>query len=100
MLHATIRTSREALHFIGTVSPDSVRILQQYVRDAGRDEREIRLCVDLEPADEREFARHAQRWIGHLRRRGVQVDIDVDRTQPLWLGRYTENLPSGSPAAT
>jgi hypothetical protein len=86
MLYATIRTSREALHFIGTVSPESVHTLQQYMREAGREKGEIRLCVDLEPEDEREFSRHAQRWLGQLRRRGVQVDVDINPAQPLWLG--------------
>jgi hypothetical protein len=100
MLHATIRTSREALHFIGAVSPYSLRTLQQYMREARRDEQEVRLCVELEAADEREFSRHAQRWLGHLRRRGVQVDIDVDRSGSLWPVRHADYPPSGPPLAT
>jgi hypothetical protein len=100
MLHATIRTSREALHFIGAVSPYSLRTLQEYMREARRGERDVRLWVELEAADEREFSRHAQRWLGHLRRRGVQVDIDVDRADPLGTEPRNDSPGSTSPFAT
>jgi hypothetical protein len=83
VLYATIRTSHEAIHFIGAVGPCSVQTLQGYMRSARREAPDVQLHVELGAEDEGEFNRHAQRWLGSLKRCGVRVDVRVDPGEPV-----------------
>ncbi len=84
MFHATIRTSRDALHIIGEVDPYNLQTLQQHVRGASRDANRgaVYLLIQVNTRDGPEFARYAQPWLQRLKSRGVRVDVQVGPPLP------------------
>jgi hypothetical protein len=86
MLHAVIRTRNEAFHFFAEPDLYNLETLQQHVRGARRDSRQVKLEISFDPPSGPDIARRVNRWLHRLSRVGVSVELD---------GRH---LPSAPPA--
>jgi hypothetical protein len=75
MLHAHIRTPRDAFHFIAEVNPYNLQTLRQHVRQSLREDGPLRLSVALDPADQPAFARYTARWLPQLIEAGMVVEV-------------------------
>ncbi len=77
MLHAVIRSDRDALHFFGEVSGYNLQTLRQYVRESRRDSGALHVRVEIEPGDQPVFAKQTARWLSALVNRGTVVEVEV-----------------------
>ena len=77
MLHAVIRSNRDALHFFGEVSGYNLETLRHYVRQSTRDGDTLRVRVEIEPDDQPAFAKHTARWLPALANAGTVVEVEV-----------------------
>ncbi len=77
MLHAVIRSNRDALHFFGEVSDYNLQTLRQYVRQSRQDCGPLNIRMEIEPSDRPAFAKHTSRWVSGLVRRGTVVEVEV-----------------------
>jgi hypothetical protein len=75
MFHVRICTQQGVLNFIAEVNPYNLRTLRQHVRQSLRDEGQLRLSVELEPADQSAFARYTAGWLPQLIRAGTRVEV-------------------------
>jgi hypothetical protein len=93
MMHATVRSQRGALHFIGEVNPYNLEVLRQYLRDTSREEGGVSLRIAVDADDQQAFAEQARRWLAGLGRLGVAVELQKagDGTAP------KPSLPSAPP---
>jgi hypothetical protein len=77
MLHAVIRSDRDALHFFGEVSGYNIQTLRQYVRESARDGGALQLRLEIEADDQSDFAKHTQRWLPALADAGAVVEVEI-----------------------
>ena len=77
MLHAVIRTDRDALHFFGEVSDYNLQTLRQYVRQSTQDCGPLNVRVEIEPSDRPAFAKLTAKWLSALVSRGTVVEVEV-----------------------
>ena len=77
MLHAVIRSDRDALHFFGEVSGYNLQTLRQYVRQSNQDCDTLHIRVEIEPDDQPAFATHAASWLPALTHAGAVVEVEV-----------------------
>ena len=77
MLHAVIRSGRDAMHFFAEVNGYNLQTLQQHVRQSSREGGRVHLRVEVDPHDQAAFARHSARWLRALSRRGTAVEVEV-----------------------
>ena len=77
MLHAVIRSSRDAIHFFAEVNGYNLQTLQQHVRQSSRNDGPVHLRVEVDPHDRAAFMRYTARWLRALSRRGTAVQVKV-----------------------
>ncbi len=77
MLHAVIRSNRDALHFFGEVSGYNLQTLRQYVRQSTRDVGPLQIRLEIEPHDQPAFAKHTASWLTALTNAGAVVEVEV-----------------------
>ncbi|MGH7787353.1 MAG: hypothetical protein ACRERC_10835 [Candidatus Binatia bacterium] len=75
MLHAVIRTSEEAFHFISEPNFYNLETLQLHMRGARKDASDVRLQISLDSPAPPQFTRRIRRWLGRLSRLGVAVEL-------------------------
>ncbi|HVN87598.1 MAG TPA: hypothetical protein VMW17_22405 [Candidatus Binatia bacterium] len=81
MLHAVIRSARDALHFFGEVSPYNLQTLRDHARQSARDAEALHLRFEIARSDRRAFNRYTERWLPSLKQSGVTVEVAVTRDQ-------------------
>jgi hypothetical protein len=77
MLHAVIRSDRDALHFFGEVSGYNLQTLRQYVRQSVRDGGPLQVRLEIETDDQTDFVKHTQRWLPTIVDAGAMVEVEV-----------------------
>lgn len=77
MLHARIRTSHDAFHFIAEVNSYNLQTLRQHLRQSIRESAEVKLSLLLEACDEPDFARYTAGWLPDLIQAGIKVEMDI-----------------------
>ena len=77
MLHAVIRSGRDAMHFFAEVNGYNLETLQQHVRQTSREDGPVHLRVEVDSHDQAAFVRYATRWLRALSRRGAAVEVEV-----------------------
>ena len=81
MLHAVIRSGREALHFFGEVNPYNLQTLRDHVRQSAREDRTIQIRVEVDPKDRLTFDHLAATWLPRVQDSGAVVEVAVMRPQ-------------------
>ena len=74
MMHAVIRSPKDAIHLIGHVDAYTVESLRDHVRHMAR-HGAVSLAIDMDPADQEALHRHAGRWLGRLVASGATVTV-------------------------
>lgn len=77
MLYATVRSGREALHFVAEVTPYNVQTLQQHVRGTLRDRGRGDVLILLDPSDAQAWNCYAHCWLSRLTDTGVPVRVQI-----------------------
>ncbi len=77
MLHAVIRSGRDALHFIAEVNGYNLQTLRQHVRQTSREDGPVHLRVEIDADDQAAFVHYANRWLRGLSQRGTAVEVEV-----------------------
>ena len=78
MLHARIRTTHDAFHFIAEVNSYNLQTLRQHVRQSIREGAEVKLSLLIDACDEIDFARYAAPWLPDLIQAGMTVEMDIN----------------------
>lgn len=78
MFHARICTPNDAFHFIAEVSPYNLQTLRYHVRQTLREGGQVKLSLQIDPPDERNFVRYTARWLPHLIASGTEVDMNLE----------------------
>jgi hypothetical protein len=78
MLHAEIRSRRDALHFVGELSGYNLQTLRQHMTQVMHDSSAVRVHIQVAPSELPFFQRHACRWLPALQARGAIVEVTVD----------------------
>lgn len=81
MLHAVIRSGRDALHFFGEVSPYNLQTLRDHVRQTARESDAMHLRFEIARSDRQTFAHYTERWLPALRQSGATVEVAVVQEQ-------------------
>jgi len=82
MLHARIRTGRDAFHFIAEVNAYNLQTLRQHVRQSLRESDDLALSMRIDRADQPAFERHTARWLPALIKAGTCVELNVGPRAP------------------
>jgi len=77
MLHAVIRSSRDAMHFFAEVNGYNLQTLRQHVRQTNREDGPVHLRVEIDPHDQAAFVHYSTRWLRALSQRGAAVEVEV-----------------------
>jgi hypothetical protein len=77
MLHAVIRSTHDALHFFGEVTPYNLQTLRDHVTQSTREDDPIHLRVEIARSDRPAFARYTEKWLPALKQTGATVEIAV-----------------------
>jgi hypothetical protein len=80
MLHAEIRSGRDAFHFIGEVSGYNLQTLREHVRQTAREDGAVHLRVNIDPDDQLAFRRYTGKWLPRLAAAGTTVEVNVTAT--------------------
>lgn len=75
MLHAVVRSGTKSLYILGEADAYGLDTLEQHVRWMLKGDRDVRLDIELDPAEGRSFAFSGSEWIERLRKIGVSVRI-------------------------
>jgi hypothetical protein len=81
MLHAVIRSGREALHFFGEVNPYNLQTLRDHVRQSVREHQPVQVRVEIDPRDRLAFDQLASKWLLSVQGSGAAVEIAVAQPQ-------------------
>ncbi|HUI28289.1 MAG TPA: hypothetical protein VL403_19570 [Candidatus Kryptonia bacterium] len=81
MLHAVIRSGRDALHFFGEVSPYNLQTLRDHVRQSARESDPLHLRFEIARSDRSAFAHYTEGWLPKLRKSGATVEVAVVHEQ-------------------
>ncbi|HVN83349.1 MAG TPA: hypothetical protein VMW17_00750 [Candidatus Binatia bacterium] len=79
MLHAEIRTDRDAFHFFGEVNGYNLETLRQHVRETALESGTVHLRLEIDRADASAFNGSAAGWLSRLADRGAFIEINVRR---------------------
>lgn len=77
MFHARICTPNDAFHFIAEVNSYNLQTLRYHLRQTMREDAHVKLSLQIDPSDERNFARYTARWLPGLIAAGTEVEMDV-----------------------
>lgn len=78
MLHAEVRSNETAVHFFGEVNGYNLQTLGIYATQSARfDDRQVRLCLDIDADDESVFAEHWEAWMPRLKAVGATIAVRV-----------------------
>jgi len=77
MLHARIRTGRDAFHFIGEVNAYNLQTLRQHVQQSLRECTDLTLSMRIDLPDQRAFERYTAAWLPALIEGGTAVELRV-----------------------
>jgi hypothetical protein len=76
MMHAVIRTDRDAFHFFGEVNAYNIQTLRYYVRWPAKDAGAVRLRLHVDAADRKALESYGLQWLSKLP--GTVVEIRAD----------------------
>ena len=78
MLHALIRTDKDAFHFFGEADAYSLETVREHLPQCvdGR----VRLRFEIDRADQVVFERCTRKWLGHLASLGTVVEVKIQST--------------------
>jgi hypothetical protein len=77
MLHAVVRSERDAFHFFGEVTPYNLQTLRQHVRDRAWDGGALSVRFEIDAEDQSAFVKYAGKWLPKLRGAGNVVEVTV-----------------------
>jgi hypothetical protein len=82
MLHARIRTTHDAFHFIAEVNAYNLQTLRQHVRQSLREDGQLTISMRIDPSDQRAFERYTAPWLPALIESGTPVELNVVPREP------------------
>jgi uncharacterized protein (DUF2267 family) len=77
MLHATIRSHGEALHFIAELDHYNLQTLRQHLQGALADRGSAELHVRIDADQRRDWEKRTQRWLSRLVQAGVPIHVEA-----------------------
>ena len=75
MLHALIRTDKDAFHFCGEADAYSLETLREHLPQSG--DGRVRLRFEIDRADQIAFERSTRKWLSHLLSLGTVVEVKI-----------------------
>jgi hypothetical protein len=76
MFHARICTAHDAFHIIAEVNPYNLQTLRHHLRQSMREGDHVKLSLQIDPSDRRNFDRFTARWLPGLIASGTEVEMD------------------------
>ncbi|HVM95411.1 MAG TPA: hypothetical protein VMT89_03430 [Candidatus Acidoferrales bacterium] len=79
MLHAEIRWSGDALHFVGEADGYNLQTLRHHMMEALREKGPVAVNIELSERDLPLFERQTRGWMSQLKEHGARVVVTVER---------------------